>query len=90
MSGKWGIVNDQYNAKSDVANEIIYNTEVFKSNFCDSNDTYILVKRNITISDRNLATKVAFKNCASFIKCITKIDETIIDDVKDLDVAMTM
>ena len=35
-------------------------------------------------------TKVAFQNCASFTKCITKIDETTIDDAKDLDLVMPM
>ena len=31
---------------------------------------------------------MAFKNCAPFIKFITKIDGTIIDDAKDLDLVM--
>ena len=29
-----------------------------------------------------------FKNCAPFTKCITKIDETTIDDAEDLDLVM--
>ena len=36
------------------------------------------------------ATQVAFKNCAPFIKCITTIDETTIDDAEDLDLVMPM
>ena len=31
---------------------------------------------------------VAFKNCGPFIKCITKIDGTTIDDADDLDLVM--
>ena len=31
------------------------------------------------------ATQAAFKNCTLFTKCITKIDETTIDDNKNLD-----
>ena len=31
------------------------------------------------------ATQVAFKNCAPFTKCITKIDGTTTDDTDDLD-----
>ena len=38
----------------------------------------------------NLSTEVAFKNCAPFIKCITKIDGTTIDGVEDLDFVMGM
>ena len=39
LTRKWNIVNDQSNANDDAGNEIIYNTEVLKSDFCDSNDT---------------------------------------------------
>ena len=47
--------------------------EVLKSNICDYNDAYILVRGNITVVAA-LATQVAFKNCALFNKYITKID----------------
>ena len=40
---KWDIANDQSNANYGVVNEIIYKTEVLKSNLCDCNDTNILV-----------------------------------------------
>ena len=36
------------------------------------------------------ATQVLFKNCAPFTKCITKIDETTIDDAKNLDLVINM
>ena len=51
---------------------------MFKSNLCDYNDAYILVRSDITIIRHNV-TQAAFKNCAPFIKCITKIDGTTID-----------
>ena len=35
---KWNIVNDNSKAIYDVANQVIYNTELFKSNLCDCND----------------------------------------------------
>ena len=35
-------------------------------------------------------TQLAFKNCAPFIKCITKIDGTIMDDAEDLDMVIPM
>ena len=78
------------NTKCSVENEIIDSTEVLKSNIYDYNDAYILVRGDITIIGRNLATEVAFKNCAPFIKCITKNDGTTIDDAKDLDLVMPM
>ena len=86
---KWSIVKDQANANYDVGNESIYNTEVLKSNLCDYNDAYILVRGDITIIGHQ-ATQVAFKNCALFSKCITKIDGTTLDDAEDLDLVMSM
>ena len=88
-SVKWNIVNDQSNANYDVGNEIIYNTEILKSNFCDYNNAYILVKGNNIVTAAP-ATQVSFKNCATFTKCITKIDLTTIDDAEDLDLVMSM
>ena len=32
--------------------------------------------------------QVAFKNCAPFTKCFTKIDETTIDDAENLELVM--
>ena len=58
-----------------------------KANYDIGNE--ILVKDNITIAAAP-ATQVSFKNCAPFIKCITKIDGTTIDNVKDLDIVMSM
>ena len=42
-------LNDQSNVNYSVVNEITYSTEVLKSNHCDYNDAYILVKSNIAI-----------------------------------------
>ena len=83
VTRKWNIVNDQYDqSKSNygAANETNYNTEALKSNLCDYNDPYILVRRNITITGHYLATQVAF----------TKIDGTTIDDAEDLDLVISM
>ena len=81
VTRKWNIANDQTNVNYDVGN--------VKSNLCDFNDTYILVRGDNT----NTATPVAqvlFKNCAPFTKCITKIDRTTIDNAEDSDLVMPM
>ena len=80
---------DQSNANYDVGNTTIYNTEVLKSNLCDCNEDYILVRGDITVPPAP-ATEVSFKNCAPFTKCITKIDRVTINHVKDLDLVMQM
>ena len=83
------IVSDQSNPNYDVGNEIICNIEVLKSNFCGYNDAYILVRGDISIVEDN-GHGVAFKSCATFTKCITKIDGKTIDDAEDLDLVMPM
>ena len=90
VTRKWNIINDNSKANYDAANEITHNAEILNSSLHDYNDAYILVIGNITIAGHNLATQVAFKNCAPFTKCITKIDETTIDDAENLDFVMLM
>ena len=48
-----------------------------------------MVRGNITfIAD--LTTQVAFKNCAPFTQCTTKIDGRTIDEAEDLDLVKPM
>ena len=68
----WNLLNKSSDFKfvtrnQNIVNEIIYNTEVLKSDLCDYNDAYFLVRDNITIIGHNLLTEVAFINCAPFI-----------------------
>ena len=90
VTRKWNIVYDNSKVNYDVENEMTYNTEVLKSNLCDYNNAYILVRGDITIAGRNIVTDVAFKNCAPFTKCITKIDGTTVDEAQDLDLVTPM
>ena len=87
MIRKWNIANNKLNVNFDVGNYIVYNAGVLKPKLCDYNNTYILVRGNITMA-RDIATPVAFKNCVPFTNCITKIDVTKIDDAEDLDLVI--
>ena len=84
LTRKWNIAIDQSNANYKIGNEIIYSTEVLKSNLCDGRDGYILVRSDFTIIGHQ-ATQVAFKKSATFTKAITKNDGTTIDLAEDLD-----
>ena len=66
---KWNFVNDNSKTNCDVGNEIIYNTEVLKSNLRDYSDAYILVRTDITVVAAP-AAQVSFKNCATFTKTL--------------------
>ena len=89
VTRKWNIDNYQSNADYGAGDEIIYSTEVLKSNLCYYNDAYILVTGDITFIGHQEA-QVAFKNCVPFTKCTTKIDETTIDDAEILDLVTPM
>ena len=72
---KWYINNDQNNGQNGNRDRdgttIKFETEVIKSNLCDYSDAYILVTGNITVAGGSENTKVAFKNCTTFIICVT-------------------
>ena len=65
-------------------------TSSLESGLCDYSDAYILVTGNITATVGDANTKVPFKNCAPFTKCITEINETFIDGVEHINGTMSM
>ena len=89
VARKCNIFNNQSNAYYDLGNKVIYNTEVLKSNLYEYYDAYILVGGDIIVVAAP-PSQVAFKNCAPFAKCITKIGGTTIDDAEDVDLLMPM
>ena len=64
------------------------------SDLCDCNDAYIVVKGRIIVRGTNDANKInkklIFKNNAPFRSCISKINNTFIDNAEDLDIVMPM
>ena len=89
MTRKWDIINDNSNSNYAAANDITYNTKSLKSNLCDYNDAYNLVAGDIIVVAAPV-TQAAFRNCATFTKCITKIDGTTIGDAEDLELVIPM
>ena len=66
---------------------------MLQSDLRDYSDAYIVVKGIITVTDPNdhaYDKKLAFKNNAPFSSCITKINNTFIDNAEDLDIVMPM
>ena len=54
-------------------------------------DVHIVVKGMITVTDTNDANynkKLALQNNAPFTSCISKINNTLIDNAEDLDIVM--
>ena len=67
---------------------------MLKSPLCDYSDAYILVKGTITVvggaAAYNTNKKVIFQKCASFIHCISQINNRQIDNAKDTDIVMSI
>ena len=95
----WVEINDESRGTY-TSNDIKFKTTMLRSNLCDHADAYILVKgiKTITGAGNDDATKRAderdkgatFKNCAPFTKCISRINNTDIDNPKDIDIVMPM
>ena len=66
---------------------------MLRSDLCDFSDAYIVVKGNIIVTnpDNNVYDKkLAFKNNAPFTSCVSKVNNTLIDNAEDLDIVMFM
>ena len=65
-----------------------------RSDLCDYSDAYIVVKGDIITEGRNKMDmknmSLAFKNNASFVNWISKINNVLIDNAENLDVVMPM
>ena len=96
------MINDQnktdYGEGNEDSTTVKNETKVFeiksnqnlKSNLFDYSDAYILVTGNITATGGDANTRVAFKNCASFTKCKTHINDEHVDNADNLDIIMPM
>ena len=76
ITKKWLEVHDQSGNAEDKYNpskQIRFKTSILRSDLCDFSDTYITVKRIITVTnpDNNeYDKKLVFKNTAPFVSCI--------------------
>ena len=94
----WVEINDESRGAYNVNSQIKFKTTMLKSSLCDYSDAYILVKGNISVTNtaaagagaNNINRKVIFKNCAPFTNCISEINNTQIDNAKDIDIVMPM
>ena len=94
----WEIINDESRGAYNLNSQIKFKATVLKSSLCDYGDAYILVKATISVTNtaaadavaNNTNKKVIFKNCAPFTNCLSEINNTQIDNAKDIDIVMPM
>ena len=66
---------------------------MLRLDLCNFSDAYIVVKGTITVTntkDANYWKNLTFKNNAPFVCCVSKTNNTLIDNAEDLDIVMPM
>ena len=96
----WVEINDGSIGTYKVGSPIKFKTTMLKSSLYDYSDAYILVKGKITITGAGADAAarqtderdkgVTFKNCTPFITCISDINNTEIDNCRNIDIVMPM
>ena len=87
-------VNDLATSQYFPSKNIRFKTSVLIWDLCCYSDAYIVVKGRISVKRANDANKrnkkLTFKSNAPFRSCISKINNTFIDNAKDLDIVIPM
>ena len=92
----WVEINDDAHGTYNEDSQIKFKPSMLKSSLCDNSDAYILIKGTISIAAQardnpnNGIKKVVFNHCAPFTDCISEINNTRIDNTKNIDVVMPM
>ena len=87
----WVEVNDESHGTYNINIQIEVKTSMLRSSLCDYGDAYIILSATITLSNKAAAGAAANyeniinKNWALFTNCISKINNTQIDNAKDID-----
>ena len=90
---KWIEAFDQSGGTYNTNKQIRFKTPMLRSDLFDYNDAYIVVTGKITVTDpenNEYDKKLAPKNNAPFISCISNINRILVDNAEDLDVIMSL
>ena len=87
---KWYVIDSKSKGNYSQENPIKFLTSSLESNLCDYSDAYVLVTCNIAVTGADNNTKVALKNCASFRKWRTEINDTFIDEAEHINIVTPM
>ena len=94
----WVEINNESRRTYSANRQINFKTSMLRSSLCEYSDLYIFAKGNISVNNtaaadadaNNTNKKVIFKNCAPFTNCISKINNTQIDNAEYIDIVMPM
>ena len=91
-------INDDIRGACSPKKQIRFKTAMLRSSLCYYSNAYILVKENISVNNNAgamaaaniIKKKVIFKNCVPITNCISKINNTQIDNAEYIDIVMPM
>ena len=93
----WVEINDDSRGTYSTNSQTKFKTSMLRSSLCDYSDAYIAVKGTITVpnigtvaTQNNRNKEVIFKNCTPFTDWMSEINNTQIDNAKDIDVVMNI
>ena len=92
----WVEINDESWGTYDEVDQIRLKTSMVRSSICDFSSACILVKATVTVANTEAAAankfneRLIFKSYAVFVKCLSRINNTAVDDAKDIDLVMPM
>ena len=89
----WVEINDNLRKTYNTNSQIEFKNSMLRSSLSDYSNTYIVVSGTIAIAalsggGGNNNIQVVFRNCTAFTNCISEINNTQIDNPKDIDVVM--
>ena len=93
----WIKINDESRGTYNVNSKIDFKTTILKSRLYDYSDAFILFKGTIAVNNtaaadadaNNTNKKAIFENSAAFTNCISEINNTQVDNTKDMDIVMS-
>ena len=87
----WVEINDESRGTYNVNSQIKFKTTMLKSSLVITvMHTFLLREQSAARQADERDKDVAFKNCASFTNCISEINNTQVDNAKDIDIIMPM
>ena len=94
----WIEMNGYARGTYNTISQIKFKTSMLKSSLCDYSDAYILVSWTISVQNgaaadaaaNNTNKMVISKNCALFTNYISEINNTQVNNIKDIDIVMLM
>ena len=93
----WVEINDDLKGVYSPNKQFRFKTSMLRSSLRDYSDVHILVKGNISVNNTGTGAaptyrnkKVIFKYCAPYTNCISKINNTQIDNAEHIEIVILM